>query len=84
MTLLQIIDTLKEIALGQPNIRTASDGDIYESLNGNTSVKYGVFHINQTNHQTTENTDTYGLNLFYVDRLEDDERNRLQILLCSS
>ena len=79
MTLLQIIDTLKAIALTQHNIRTATDGDIYEALNGNLSVKYGAFHVNQTSHQTTENTDVYGLNLFFVDRLEDDDSNRLQI-----
>ena len=79
MTLLQIIDILKGIALSQANIRSATDGDIYDALNGSLRVKYGAFHINQTSHQTTENTDTYGLNLFYVDRLEDDDSNRLQI-----
>lgn len=79
MTLQETIQTLKAIALTQQGIRSATDGDIYDALNGNTNVKYGVFHINQTTHQSTEDTDTYGLNLFYVDRLEADDANRLQV-----
>ena len=79
MTLLQIIETLKAIAITQPLIDTATDGDIYQALNGNTSVKYGVFHVNQTTHQSTDTTDTYGLNLFFVDMLAEDESNRLQV-----
>ena len=45
MTLFQIIESLKKIALTQPNVRTATDGDIYEKMNGNPSVRYGGFHV---------------------------------------
>lgn len=79
MTLYQIIDTLKNIALTQPNIRTAMDGDVFDAMNGNPSVKYGVFHVTQTTHTEDDQFDNYGLNLFVMDRLEDDDANRLQI-----
>lgn len=79
MTLQEIINILKKIALTQPNVRTATSGDIYEVMNGNPSVKYGVFHITQNTHQSFDNRDVYGLNLFYVDRNEDDNANTLQV-----
>ena len=80
MTLFQIIQILKEIALTQPNIKSATDGSIYDVMNTNPSVKYDVVHFSQTTHQSDEETDYYGLNIFYVSRLEDSlEDNRLQI-----
>lgn len=80
MTLFQIIQVLKEIALTQPNVKTATDGSIYDVMNTNPSVKYDVVHFSQTTHQSDEETDFYGLNIFYVSRLEDSlEDNRLQI-----
>ena len=79
MTLQEIINILKKIALTQPNVRTATSGDIYEVMNGNPSVKYGVFHITQNTHQSFDDRDVYGLNLFYVDRNEDDNANTLQV-----
>lgn len=80
MTLIQIIQILKQIALVQPNIKSATDGSIYDIMNTNPSVKYDVVHFSQTTHQSDETTDYYGLNIFYVSRLEDSlEDNRLQI-----
>lgn len=80
MTLYEIVDILKKIALDQPNIRSASDGSVYDKMNTNPSVQYDVFHISQTNHQEDFETDYYGLQLFYISRLEDSlEDNRLQI-----
>lgn len=80
MTLYQIVDILKSIALTQPNIQSATDGSIYDVMNTNPSVKYDVFHISQTTHQSDEETDYYGFNIFFVSRLEDSlEDNRLQI-----
>lgn len=79
MTLQEIIKTLQAIALTQPNVRTATDGDIYEVMNGNEGVRYGVFHITQNTHQSYDDRDVYGLNLFYVDRNEDDNANTLQV-----
>ena len=80
MTLLQIVDKLQTIALSQPNVRTVGEGNIYDKMNANPSVKYGVFFITQNTHIEYEESDRYGFTLFYVDRLEDDmESNRLRI-----
>ena len=80
MTLYQIINTLKQIALTQPNVKSATDGSVYEVMNANPSVKYNVVHFSQTTHQSDEEFDYYGLNIFYISRLEDSlEDNRLQI-----
>lgn len=80
MTLYQIIRRLETFALTLPNVRTASDGDVYTGLNDNPELKYGVFFITQNTHQEYEDMDRYGLTLFYIDRLDDTlEDNRLQI-----
>ena len=80
MTLYQIISTLKQIALTQPNVKSATDGSVYDVMNANPSVKYNVVHFSQTTHQSDEEFDYYGLNIFYISRLEDSlEDNRLQI-----
>lgn len=80
MTLYEIVGILKKIALTQPNVKSATDGSIYDVMNATNSVKYDVVHFSQTKHITNEETDTYGFNIFYVSRLEDSlEDNRLQI-----
>lgn len=80
MTLYDVVKYLKTIALAQPNIKTAKDGNIYNILNANPSVKYAAFIITQNTHRTTENFDYYGFTLFYADRLMSDmEDNRLEI-----
>ena len=80
MTLYETIDFLKKIALKHPNIGSASEGNIYEYMNANPSVKYGVFFITQGTHSQDEMFNHFEFTLFYVDRLVDDmEDNRLQI-----
>lgn len=80
MTLYNVVNGFKEIALTHPNIRTAKDGSIYNILNANPSIKYGAFVVTQGVHRQTEQFDYYHLILFYVDRLVDDmDSNRLQI-----
>ena len=79
MNLYNAIEILKKISLQQPNIRTAFEGSIYDNLNGNNEIKYGVFGITQGNHTQDDNFAYYNFNLFYVDRLTDDESNRVQI-----
>ena len=79
MTLKDIIKNLQDIALTQPDVRAVSDGDVYEALNGNPSLKYSIFHVTQTNHSTDDGWDNYGLSLFLIDRLMDDSSNRLDI-----
>lgn len=80
MTLYETVEYLKNIASKQPNVRSAWDGDIYDLMNTNPSIRYAVFVVSQTTHRETENFCYYGFNLFYVDRLDDTmENNRLQI-----
>ena len=80
MTLLQIVDKLSTIALSQPNVRSAGEGNVYDFMNTTPSLKYGVFFITQNSHIEYEDSERYGLTLFYIDRLEDDmESNRLRI-----
>lgn len=80
MTLYEIVTYLKNIALKQPNVRSAWDGDIYNQLNSNPHINYATFVVSQTTHRETENLRYYSFNLFYVDRLDDTmENNRLQI-----
>ena len=80
MTLYELIRELNAIALKQPNVRTAKEGNIYDVMNANPSIKYGVFFITQGTHTDDETWDRYNLTLFYIDRLQSDlEDNRLQV-----
>ena len=80
MTLFEIVRKFENLALAAPNVRTASDGNVYEALNNNPTLKYGIFFVSQDSHQEFEQYDRYGLTLFYIDRLDDTlEDNRLQI-----
>lgn len=79
MTIFKLIDTLKNLALCLPNVRSASEGDIYRTLNNNPATKYDVVHIMQNTHQHLEYLDRYNLTIFFVSRLDDTlEDNRLQ------
>lgn len=78
MTLKDSVDKFINIAKKQPNINYANEGDIYK-LNSLPNIDYGVFWVTQTDHVITENTLTYNLVLFYVDRLFQDESNTLEV-----
>lgn len=80
MTLLELIHTIKEIALKQPNVRTFGEGNIYDMLNANSSIEYDCVITTQGVHSTSGEFNNFNLNLFYVSRLEGNlEDNRLQI-----
>ena len=79
MTLFDIIRNLQAIAAQEPSVRSVSDGDIYDALNAAVDIKYGCFHITQDTHTTNGDLDVWGLNLFYIDRLLDNNENRLSI-----
>lgn len=83
MTLANIIETLKMIALKHPNVNSAYEGNIYDILNAKPDNKYASVVITQQSHTTDEIYDHYGFVIFYVDRLVDDmEGNRVQIQSC--
>ena len=80
MNLFQVVKSLQTIALSNPYIRNVGDGSIYDFMNANPSIRYGVFFVSQTSHREDDIFDWYGFNLFVIDRLVDNlESNRLQI-----
>ena len=78
MTLFEIINKLKDIAISKPNINFVGDGDVYV-LNSLPNIDYSVFFITQNDHSIYQDTITYSLNLFYIDRISDSEDNILNI-----
>ena len=78
MTLFEIINKLKDIAISKPNINFVGDGDVYV-LNSLPNIDYSVFFITQNDHSIYQDTITYSLNLFYIDRISDSEDNVLNI-----
>lgn len=78
MTLIQAIKELLNIGSRQKNINYTGEGDIY-TLNSLPDINYGVFFITQNQHKQNEDTITYSLNLYYIDRLLNDEKNTLSI-----
>ena len=78
MTLFEIINKLKDIAISKPNINYVGDGDVY-TLNSLPNIDYSVFFITQNDHSIDSDTITYSLNLFYIDRISDSEDNVLNI-----
>lgn len=78
MTLKETINKFLKIAKKQPNINFASEGDIY-TLNTMKNLEYSVFFVTQQQHQQSEDTITYNLILYYIDRLVEDDANMLDI-----
>lgn len=78
MTLFEIINKLKDIALSKPNINYAGEGDVY-ILNSLPNIDYSAFFITQNEHSIDGDTITYNLNLFYIDRISYSEDNTLNI-----
>ena len=80
MTLLEIIQTIKEVALSQPNVNAFSEGSIYDYMNANSSISYSVVFLTQQNHRETEGFMHYNFYIFYCDRLQSDlDSNRALI-----
>ena len=80
MTLLEIIQTIKEVALSQPNVNAFSEGSIYDYMNANSSIDYSVVFLTQQTHRETEGFMHYSFYIFYCDRLQSDlDSNRALI-----
>lgn len=78
MTLIEIVNSFLDIAKAQPNINYVGEGDIYK-LNSLPNIDYSVFFVTQTNHTQDENTITYNLILYFIDRLFTDGGNALNV-----
>ena len=80
MTLLEIIELIKEAALSQPNVNAFSEGSIYDYMNANPDISYSVVFLTQQTHRETEGFMHYSFYIFYVDRLQSDlDSNRALI-----
>lgn len=76
MTLLELIERIKSVAIAQPEVSTIVDNDIF-LLNEMADVKYGVFAYTQGEHTTSAERDsiTYNFTFFFVGLLTDDREN---------
>lgn len=79
MNLAQTIQYITNVAKEHPLVKTVIEGDVYQ-LNS-LEVKYGVFCITQpmNNVAKEDNIMKYTFTIFYVDRLNEDESNKLVI-----
>ena len=78
MTLRQIVNIFLAVADEQPNISLTGEGDIYRILNEPKDDQYCAFVITQGRHTWQDGWNYFTLNLFYVDRLLEDDSNRLE------
>lgn len=74
ITLAKIIDTICGIASGERNVNTIVQNDIYE-LDAQPDAKYSVFGITQNMHYEDEDFMYYDFNLFYINRITNDDRS---------
>lgn len=80
MTLLDLIKKLEDVAITQPQVKEIVPSDVYQ-LNERASALYGVFAWTQGQHVKNiyEGMTSYTFNLFYVDRLTADHKNKTEI-----
>lgn len=81
MTLKEVIDSLNNIALSQPDVNDyIKSGNIYD-LNSERNAKYSVFCCTQDVHNyDIENAAMdYRFIIYYVDRLQSDADNKLEV-----
>lgn len=80
MTYKEIIKIIKNISLALPDVESFYTGDVYE-INKDQSVKYGSVVLTNQEHSFDNVNDQFQYNfvLFYIDRLTDDENNRIDV-----
>ena len=76
----EIIKIIKNISLALPDVESFYTGDVYE-INKDQSVKYGSVVLTNQEHTFDNVNDQFNYNfvLFYIDRLTDDENNRIDV-----
>lgn len=79
MTIFNTVKELENIALQTPQINFVGENDLYDTINGCPNIKYGIFFVTQNVHRSSDEWDKYSLNLFYIDRLLEDDSNELAI-----
>ena len=81
MTLLETTRLIEYIGSKMPNVNTVVDTEnIYDLNADNYEVKYSAFVVQQQQHMSNqEGFITYNFNLYYIDRLTIDKKNKLEI-----
>lgn len=80
MTLLEVIKAIELVASLQPSVNMVVRNDIFR-LNSNSDARYGVFGWTQGQHSTSPDSNliTYSFTFFYVDRLQNDMENQIEV-----
>ena len=79
MNLFQLIHTIKNTAGKSNLVSSVKDGDVYENLNSGYQT-YPVVNVTIDNITKDETgTSSVTMNIFYIDRLEDNNRNKTQV-----
>ena len=76
--IVELINTIKKIAVFQTLIQSAYDGDVYANWNS-AEIKYASFNVGLQSVTYENNLMTYTLVLYYGDRLLQDKSNANQI-----
>lgn len=74
MNFASLIKYIKDVAINNPLVKQAIDGDIYQ-VNSKEN-QYGIFCVTSDTVVRNDHTTTYNLTLFYVDRLLEDQSNK--------
>lgn len=77
--LYKIINTFKHISLEHPIVNRFTEGDVYTNLNEDKDKKYPAINLDIDNITIADNYQTVNGNLFYIDRLMEDESNRVEV-----
>ena len=80
MTLKNLLDTIGVIGINDRLINFAGAGGSVYEINDLTIRDYPILYVSPTGtHRTDQNTTTYQLTIFYIDRLLEDSSNSLDI-----
>lgn len=76
----ELIKLIKDVSLALPDVNSFYTGDVYE-INADQSVKYASVVLTNQEHNFDNNNDKFNYNfvLFFIDRLLDDESNRIDV-----
>lgn len=81
MNLSELVKYIEKIALAHPLVKSFYEGSVYEHLNSK-EVKYGAFVLTQPDFNGVvkdDNVKKYTFQATYIDRLNEDESNKLNI-----
>lgn len=82
MTLKALCEQICSLAKADSLVASARYGGSVYEINGDdrTPVRYALLYVQPSSpHTVTDNTVTYGLNIYYLDRLTDDLANVMDV-----